>query len=132
MIDERTWSEIEGALLSRDVSVAVMACHRLRKAACIQDGPHLLGLLKHPDFFVREAAAWPLAELMGPQVLPELLVAYQLGFDEGLDNDGFTAALLEIPVLHSETRKALADFIPRADGSIKGHATWLMEFCKEP
>ncbi len=130
MIDERTWLEIEGGLLSRDVSVAVTACERLRESACIQDGPHLLGLLKHPDFFVREAAAWPLAALMGPQVLQELLVAYQLGFDEGLDNDGFTAALLEIPVLHSETRTALTDFISQADGSVKDHAVWLMEFCR--
>lgn len=129
MIDERTWSEIESELLSRDGSVAARACEKLRELADIQDGPHLLGLLKHPDFFVREAAAWPLAELMGPQVLRELLVAYQLGFDEGLDNDGFTAALLEIPALHFETRAALTNVISREDGLIKGHATWLIEFC---
>ncbi|MBX3608982.1 MAG: hypothetical protein KF871_03730 [Hydrogenophaga sp.] len=129
MLDEHTWCEIEAELQSRDVPIAVMACERLHAAALIEDAPRLLELLKHPNFFVREAAAWPLAELLGPQVIAELLAAYQRGFDEGLDNDGFTAALLEIPELHAETRAALTNLIPRAEGSIKAHALWLLEFC---
>lgn len=129
MLDEKTWSEIEAGLQSGDVPTSVMACERLRAASSIDDGPRLLELLKHPDFFIREAAAWPLAELLGPQVLEELLAAYQRGFDEGLDNDGFTAALLEIPALHAETRTALTNLISRVDGSTKGHAVWLLEFC---
>ncbi len=130
MIDEVAWSAIESELLSRDIPVAVLACKRLRAIASIEDQPRLLELLKHPDVFVREAAAWPLAELSGPHVIEQLFFAYQLGFDEGHDNDGFTAALLEIPALHSGTRSVLTDLIPRADGSIRDHATWLLEFCE--
>jgi hypothetical protein len=41
-----------------------------------------------------------LEEIGGPKYLPQLFDAYQLGFEEGYDNDGFTTALVELVELH--------------------------------
>jgi hypothetical protein len=112
---------------------SVVAAARLHAEATVDDVPRLLKLLESADnFFTREAAAWPLAELAGAQVLPALLRAYQLGFDEGHDNDGFTAALLEIPALHPSAAKlALSELAHSAEEPMRGHAKWLLEFCEE-
>jgi hypothetical protein len=126
------WNKIVSALDASDVSNCVEAASRLHADAGIEDVPKLLALLENDSFFVREAAAWPLAELAGPSVLPQLFSAYQRGFDEGHDNDGFTAALLEIPFLFpTETKPSLANLIKIADEKTKGHAQWLLEFCSE-
>lgn len=126
---EMTISELE-ALDERSVTAAT----RLHEEATLEDVPRLINLLEKADnFFVREAAAWPLAELAGVQVLPQLLRAYQKGFDEGHDNDGFTAALLEIPAIFPGAAKAaLSELIQSADEPIRGHAKWLLEFCPGP
>lgn len=111
----------------------VAAAARIHAEAAMEDVPRLLGLLEKADnFFVREAAAWPLAELVGAQVLPALLRAYQLGIDEGHDNDGFTAALLEIPALHpGAARSALLEIAVDSDEAMRGHANWLLGFCED-
>jgi hypothetical protein len=51
--------------------------------------------LNDEDFLVPEAAAWPVSELAGPSAL-EKFVAYQRGLDQGHDNDGLTAALIDL------------------------------------
>jgi hypothetical protein len=72
-----------------------------------------------------------LAELVGPTVLRELFAAYQKGFDEGHDNDGFTAALIELSaLLPTETRAALLAIVGTETGALQDHAKWLLEFCK--
>lgn len=125
------WSEITADLDARDTAVCVAAAARLHREAEQSDISRLLGLLESNDFFVREAAAWPLAELAGPQVLRELLMAYQRGFDEGHDNDGFTAALLEIPALHGEAAvQAIRAVLNSSSGKAKEHASWLLTFCQ--
>ena len=125
------WKEVLADLEAPDVERCVAASKRLHVESVLDDVPQLLSLLNDGrDFFVREAAAWPLAELAGPTVLRELLVAYQRGFDEGHDNDGFTAALLEIQLLHPiETKRALEKLVRSEVGAIREHARWLLEFC---
>ncbi|EJL89732.1 hypothetical protein PMI15_00561 [Polaromonas sp. CF318] len=124
------WNEIVSGLSNPDVTTCVEAASRLHASAAPEDIPRLLSLLDSDDFFVREAAAWPLAELAGPVALPQLLKAYQRGFEEGHDNDGFSAALLEIPALFGpEATRAIASFAATVEGKIKGHALWLLEFC---
>jgi hypothetical protein len=114
-MEATAWSEIVSALNALSVEDCVAAASRLHAEASSEDIPKLLELLESGKFFVREAAAWPLAELAGPAVLTELLRAYQRGFDEGHDNDGFTAALLEVPALFSGDAKAsLASIIATA------------------
>jgi hypothetical protein len=131
-MDEAAWREAVLALGARDVEACVAAAAKLQAEATLEDVPRLLGLLVEGDFFAREAAAWPLAELAGPAVLPQLFAAYQRGFDEGHDNDGFTAALLEIPSLHpSEAKAALAALAQVSDGTTRGHAEWLLQFCED-
>ncbi len=129
-MNTEAFSSITEALYDKDVDTCVEAAGRLHKEAEVEDIPKLLELLQSSDFFVREAAAWPLAELAGTKVLTELFIAYQMGFDEGHDNDGFTAALLEIPAIYpGETRQALERIVTTADEPMRGHASWLLEFC---
>lgn len=131
-MDSSTWDAVVADLDSKDVAVAVAAASRLHSEAIADDIPRLLSLLKAGnDFFVREAAAWPLAELSGPTVLRQLLIAYQRGFDEGHDNDGFTAALLEIATLHpAEAKLALERLATSETACVREHAEWLMAFCE--
>jgi hypothetical protein len=131
-MDPTAWNEIVLALGERDVPTCVDAATRLHAEADINDVPRLKELLQNESFFVREAAAWPLAELAGPSALPELFAAYQRGFGEGHDNDGFTAALLEIPALHrTETKPALLLLMGFGGDKIREHAEWLLEFCED-
>jgi hypothetical protein len=106
-MEDKAWKEVVSQLTDPDAGVDawVAAAARIHTESEQQDVPRLLELLKHENFFVREAAAWPLTELAGPSVLAELLAAYQRGFDEGHDNDGFSAALLEVTAFHPSTIK---------------------------
>ena len=55
------------------------------------------------------------------------------GFDDGHDNDGFTAALLELPYLALvATREAASNLSVTAEEPMKGHAEWLLTFCEGP
>ena len=128
-MNEKIWNELVADLNSDSIDECVKAASRLHKESDSSDVPRLLALLKDDGFFVREAAAWPLAELAGPTVLRELLVAYQRGFDEGHDNDGFSAALLEIPALHPATQPTLRTIIESSSEPMRGHAQWLLELC---
>lgn len=132
-MENQAWAEVLEGLAARDVDICVAAAERLHTEASLADVPKLLELLRDgADFFAREAAAWPLAELAGPKHLRPLLGAYQRGFEEGHDNDGFTAALLEIPALFpSEARVALLDIVGTSDGALRKHARWLLTFCEE-
>lgn len=125
------WSETVAALQSRDVDICVAAAARLHEDATPENVPALLELLKTGDSFEREAAAWPLVEISGASHLCELLAAYQKGFEEGDDNDGFTAALLEIPALFPiEAKWELTKLGSAASDPIGAHCLWLLEFCE--
>jgi hypothetical protein len=130
-MDDNAWSNIVSGLGAIDASAAAASAARLQAESSSEDIPKLLGLLASEDAFIREAAAWPLAEIAGPSVLSELFIAYQRGFDEGLDNDGFTAALLEVPAVHPAAARTALEQIARNSGEpIRGHAEWLLTFCE--
>ena len=115
-----------------DVDRMVAAAAILHKTANPEDLPRLMDLLNHEDFFVREAAAWPISELAGPNALLQLLTAYQRGFDQGHDNDGFSAALMDLAECNKgETRKALQELMSTGDNMLRKNAEWLLEFCDE-
>jgi hypothetical protein len=131
LMNAAAWSEAVAALHSRDVDTCVAAAERLHKDSTPEDVPALLELLKTGDFFEREAAAWPLAEISGASHLGELLSAYQQSFEEGHDNDGFTAALLEIPALFpAEARSELTKLASVVKGPVRAHCLWLLDFCE--
>ncbi len=130
-MDATTWNVIVSALSDADSNVCVRAAERLHAESSVDEIQNLLALLKSNDFFVREAAAWPLATLAGPTVLVDLFAAYQRGIDDEHDNDGFTAALLEIPGLHGlNARIQLEQLLVSANGAVRSHASWLLDFCK--
>jgi hypothetical protein len=131
LMNAAAWSETIAALRSRDVDTCVAAAARLHKESTSEDVPALLELLRTGDFFEREAAAWPLAEILGAAHLYELLCAYEKGFVEGHDNDGFTAALLEIPALYPfDARSELTKLAGAANAPLRAHCAWLLEFCE--
>lgn len=99
MLSNEQWDQIVLALRSADdVDAMCAAAEWLHRSSTLDDAPRLSSLLNDDDAIVREAAAWPLSELAGVAHLRELLNAYQRGFDDGLDNDGFTTALIELAV----------------------------------
>ena len=128
------WDKLIAAMRNFDESrLACAAAERLHKEASVQDVPNLLSLLHDSDAFVREAAAWPLSELAGLSVLRELIVAYQRGIDQGLDNDGFSAALVDLVEMSpSESAAILRDFASEPDAMMRKNAEWLLEFCAPP
>lgn len=128
---EAEWLAIVAALrnVAEDVDAAVAAAASLQRNATAEDVPGLLELLKEESFFVREAAAWPLSDLGRVDLLPQLLVAYQRGLDEGHDNDGFSAALIDLVGMNREgARPSLEALARSSDPNFVSHATWLLEF----
>jgi hypothetical protein len=121
------------AALVRDLHddrLALAAAERLHGTATQEDVPRLLELLEDDSFFIREAAAWPLSEIAGAAVLPELLQAYQRGFDEGHDNDGFSALLADMAETYPEDVRRVLDHLSGADDpDVRKHAFWLRAFC---
>jgi HEAT repeat protein len=94
---QEEWDDLYRRLHNCDnLDVAVAAAQQLHKTATREDLPRLMELLNDEDFLVPEAAAWPVSELAGPSALEKLLVAYQRGLDQGHDNDGLTAALIDL------------------------------------
>jgi HEAT repeat protein len=72
-----------------DIDCAGAACRALDAASDETRLPQLHQLLTGGKyFFVREAAAFPIARLEGLRALPQLLYALELGEEEGHDNDG--------------------------------------------
>jgi hypothetical protein len=125
------WESLERDLRSiDDIDAAVAACERIHREATDEDLPRLHALLSDRSFFVREAAAWPLSELAGAAALPELFVAYQRGLDEGFDNDGFSAALIEMAASDPHgVRAMLTSLLTSPDATMRENASWLLEFC---
>jgi hypothetical protein len=91
----------------------------------------LLELLGDDDPFLREAAAWPISEIAGHTSLRGLLIAYQRGFDEGEDNDGFTTALVELASADPlGCRGVLKELATSETGALRENSAWLLEFCE--
>jgi HEAT repeat protein len=128
-MDARAWKELNEAL--RDNDRAAGAAKELHEKATAEDVPRLMDMLKDSDFFVREAAAWPLSELAGLAVLPQLLIALQRTFEDGHDGDGFQAALFELVEADKPAaREALNELLKNGDKATRENAKWLLEFCE--
>ena len=129
---ERDWHELDAALHDvNNVDRAVAAADRIQREAGREDIPHLLHLLKDTSFFVREAAAWPLSDLGVTEALPELLAALHQGEREGHDNDGLTAALVDLAEARpQEAATVLNGIAASGKAHLREHAVWLLEFCQ--
>src|SRR5688500_6164508 len=113
-----------------NVDRAVAACEALDKAADESWLPRLHRLLAlGRDFFVREAAAVPIARLQGLRALPRLLHALQRGEDEGHDNDGLTAVISDLVWANPEEAAPMLRRMIRGPGERqRSDAAWLWGF----
>ena len=132
-MNQQDWIKLVAELRNvSDVDRASGAAETLRGTATADDLPRLMELLRDQDFFVREAAAFPVSELAGPEALPELLAALQLGFDQGHDNDGFQAALIDLVQANpTPAKEVLAKLAISPDPKVRENAVWLLEFSSE-
>lgn len=125
------WHELSASLRDdTNVDRMVAAAASLQTHATSEDVSRLLSLLDDTSFFVREAAAWPLSDLGRVEALPQLLGAYQRGIDEGHDNDGFSAALMDLVEMNSAAAVPLLQrIVETGSAADRKNATWLLRFC---
>src|SRR5260370_36250402 len=122
-MDKQDWDELIRVLRdTSNIDEAAAAATRLHKSATSEDLPRLMELLKDDDFFVREAAAWPVSELAGPAALEALLAAYQRGLDQGHDNDGVATALIELMAANrGSSQESLHGLVEAQNGDMRQH-----------
>ncbi|HLA96067.1 MAG TPA: HEAT repeat domain-containing protein [Pyrinomonadaceae bacterium] len=129
-MDDNRWNQLVIDIEGDDIELMVEACEHLQNEAEISDVSRLVKLLEYESFVVREAAAWPLAILGDATVIPELFTAYQRGFEDGHDNDGFSAALAGMAELHPQpVRQMLLELKNSTNPDFKKYPNWLLEFC---
>jgi HEAT repeat protein len=111
------------------VDEAVAACERLDRLADASRTSALYALLDDDEFFVREAAATPLARLEGIRALPALFRAATRGELDGHDNDGLTATICDL--LEAEAGAAaplLLEMLTSADAATRANGAWALGF----
>jgi HEAT repeat protein len=126
------WTRLVQDLESDNVDVAVRASEELSELADETNVSELYSLLENDDFFIREAAAFPLARLDGVRALPALFRAYTRGFQDGYDNDGMTAAIGDL--LESCQRAALPlleKMLLDQDKEVRANSAWALGFVTE-
>jgi HEAT repeat protein len=124
------WEDIVVALRDSNADIAASAAARLQKKASAPALPRLVALLDDEDSFLREAAAWPISELAGLSYVRELLIAYQRGFDDGYDNDGFSTALIDLVEMNPSESKSILQHIAKDENPVlRQNAIWLLGFC---
>jgi HEAT repeat protein len=116
-----------------DLDRAVAACDTLARAADESWLPRLHQLLATGrDFFVREAAAVPIARLEGLRALPQLLYALQRGEAEGHDNDGLASVVSDLVWANpAEAAPRLLQMIREPAERQRADAAWLWGFAAE-
>lgn len=126
------WNQLIRDLCSGDVDRAVRACEDISQTADETNIPDLYSLLEDDNFFIREAAAFPIARMEGVRALPALFRAFTRGIQDGHDNDGMSAA---IGGLLEENQQAalplLENMLLDDDKDVRANAAWAMGFVAE-
>jgi HEAT repeat protein len=132
IMTEEQWRDLTAALRDTgSLDSALTAASTLKALASAEDVPRLLSLLEDPDFFVREAAAWPLSDLGCTDALPALIRAKGLGYAEGHDNDGLNAAMSDLVSMNSPAARPILERLSKSsDPYASETAQWLLDFCK--
>ncbi len=123
------WRQVTEDLRSKDSARAVRASQTLADIAETVNVPELYALLRDGSFFVREAAAVPLARLVGLTALSSLLEAYGRGLRDGQDNDGLTATIGVL--IEGEPKQAaelLLELLKTGDDEMRANAAWALGF----
>ncbi len=129
MTSASDWERTVDDLRSSDIERAVQAIDVLDRIADATNVPDLYRLLRDDDFFVREAAAVPLARIEGATALPALFEALDQGTLQGQDNDGLVATVSDL--LEDNPRGAaplLLRMISASAWKDREHAAWALGF----
>jgi HEAT repeat protein len=111
-----------------NIERAVKAVETLDKVPDESDIPRLRFLVQHgANFFVREAAASPLARLEGARSLPLLFQALSKGKQEDHDNDGLCAIIADLLEVHQlEVSPLLLRMIATHSTADRENAAWAL------
>lgn len=125
-----TWSQAVRDLQNvDDIDRAVNACQVISDLADESRVPELYALLQDDSFFVREAAAEPLARLEGIKSLPFLFQALTRGEQDGHDNDGLAFTVMELVESRKpEAAKVLLEMLQSNDIELRANAVWALGF----
>jgi hypothetical protein len=124
---------IDFLINGHDVDAQLRAFGQLKVSVTKNDLPLLLQTIKSETcgFWVRELLSEPIIDLGGAEALPELLAALQKNYEEGHDNDSFTAFLMDLaesdPV---GAREQLVKMAKTASPSELKDINWLLEYCQ--
>src|SRR5262245_35988266 len=120
------WDKLVTALGCFDADVALKAVHTLAERSEESDIPRLRELvINGKDFYLREAAAAPLARLEGIRCLPLLFEAKLKGEAEGHDNDGLCFVITELFEAHpAEIAPMLLEMVARTSSESRKNAAW--------
>ena len=127
------WDRLVADLHGEDVDRACAAAEALDRAADESWLPRLHELLLGgADFFIREAAAAPVARLQGLRAVDALLRALWLGEDEGHDNDGLQALISDVVLADpAEAAPVLLGMLQDAFERRRASAAWLLGYASE-
>lgn len=127
-----SWTQLIQDLYSDNVDRAVRACEEISKTADETNITELYLLLEDDSFFIREAAAFPLARLEGVRALPALFRAYTRGIQDGHDNDGMNVTIGD---LLEENQQAalplLENMLLNEDKDVRANGAWALGFVAE-
>lgn len=124
---------ILGETVSTDGYEKIEALERLMNIADKDDLPILISAIQSDrnDFFTRELLSQPISILGGVSSLSILFDALRKGEDEGHDNDGLCAWIMEIASANPTLCKThLLQLLESPTFSNKDYAEWLIEFCE--
>jgi HEAT repeat protein len=128
-MSQQAWSQIIHDLRSTNVKRAVLACEKINTTADASRIAELYELLNDDSYFVREAAAIPLARLKGIEALPSLFQAMTRGEEDEHDNDGLVATIAHL--LESNQEKVtplLLKMVEDRDKHVRLNAAWALGF----
>jgi HEAT repeat protein len=113
----------------RDSDRSFAAGEKLERIRDRSRVPALYALVGDSDFFVREAAAFPLARLEGLRALPALFSAMTQGELDGHDNDGLTAIVCDLLEEHAgEAAPLLLKMLESPEPVERDHGAWGLGF----
>jgi HEAT repeat protein len=128
-MQKQNWSQLIEDLRSPNVDLAVRACEQIAEVANESNIAELYSLMNDEDFFVREAAALPLARLEGIRALPDLFEAHKRGSNDGHDNDGLTATIVELlEANQEEVTPLLLNMVRSVNNDTRRMAAWALGF----
>ncbi|ABA90276.1 hypothetical protein Pcar_3041 [Syntrophotalea carbinolica DSM 2380] len=124
---------IDFLINGHDVNAQLIAFEQLKASATEEDLQLLLQTIKSEScgFWVRELLSEPIIDLAGAKALPDLLAALQKNYEEGHDNDSFTAVLMDLaesdPI---GVKEQLVKMAKTASLSELKEINWLLEHCQ--